>query len=282
MNLDPDIQFVEIDGEKYGYRQSGHGEKVIVLIHGLAETSKYFWRKFISHFKDTYTIIAIDLRGHGDSAKPRKGYRPSEQAKLIFSMLNALNIDQPILLGHSLGGIIAIRFAVMYPDNLSHLVVYDSPLGEGFFKNLSLAFKVSPVTSIGMGSLLIPILGRIFFHLKTPSMMQNLLSGIPVFVDESLFEAELLSESMRNTYEAISQSVWHAVLVENLFKDLPSIKTPTLIIRGEYDNAVPQKSMERAVAQIPKAQLAVIQNAAHLSLIEKPDMFNKAVEQFLL
>jgi pimeloyl-ACP methyl ester carboxylesterase len=111
--------------------------------------------------------------------------------------------------------------------------------------------------------------------------MRMMLESLQVLCDPSHFTPEMLKETMRNSYEAISQSLWRAVVFANLLKDLSRILVPTLIIRGEHDIVVPQDWTEEAVAKIPNAQLVLIKNASHLALIEQPNQFNQAVSQFL-
>lgn len=277
--LDPRPEFVTIDGDKYCYRKSGHGPP-IVLLHGLSETSKYFWRKFIAHFEDRYEIFALDLRGHGDSVKPRSGYKPGDQAEWIAKFIKELQIERPVLLGHSLGGIIAGKFAIMYPDSLSKLVIYDSPLAEGFWSAVRLGFRM-PLAVLILGPLLIPGLGRLVFRFRSPKTMRMTLNAIHVFCDRSHFNAELLQESLQSSYEALSGSIWRAVIRENYLDDLRQISVPTLLIWGDYDSVVPTARMERAHERIKNSKKVLLQKAGHLSLIEKPDEFNNAVDEFL-
>jgi len=107
------------------------------------------------------------------------------------------------------------------------------------------------------------------------------LESLQVFCDPSHITTELVQEKMRSTYEAISQSLWQAVIFENLFRDLDRISVPTLIIHGSHDTLVPLDWAERAVSKIQDSRLVLIENAGHFPLIEQPDQFNQAVSQFL-
>jgi pimeloyl-ACP methyl ester carboxylesterase len=279
-DLDPVCRYITIDECQYCYRQSGQGPG-IVLLHGMAETSKIFWRGFIPYFENQYTVVAMDLRGFGDSDKPKRGYEPEAQAQVVACLVEELGLDKPVLLGHSLGGIIATKFAILFPDKLHRLIIYDSPVGGGFLQNLGLVAKMPAKGVILMGILLIPLVGRLFFKLRTIETTRYLLESLRLFCDRSSYTDEIVRESMRNSYEAITQNAWHAVVLENLFKDLSRIRVPTLILRGEHDALVSQSWMERVNARIPNSQLVVIKGACHMSLNEQPDQFNQAVFQFL-
>lgn len=276
----PEAQFITVDGGRYCYRRSGEG-RAILLLHGLTDSGRFLWREFIRHFENEYTVIAVDLRGHGDSEKPKRGYAPADQAWLVAAFIDRLGLDRPVLLGHSLGGIIAAKFAILFPDRLSKLIISDSPLGAGFWKNLGLVTRIPRRGVAIVGLTMVPFLGRLVFKLRSPRTMRMTLERLQVFCDPSHITAELIQEKMLSTYEAISQSLWQAVIFENLFRDLDRISVPTLIIHGSHDTLVPLNWAERAVFKIQDSRLVLIENAGHFPLIEQPDQFNQAVSQFL-
>ena len=281
MMSDPKPQYVNLNGEVYCYRESGEGDEVIILLHGLAETSKVFWRKFIPYFQKNYKIIAIDLRGHGNSEKTISGYAPEDQAQLISQIIHLLGIEAPIILGHSLGGIIAIQLAISYPKDLSKLIIYDSPIGTNFYQNLGLLTSVPLHVVLSFGIVLIPGVGNLFFRLRSTSIMKEILLGLGVFCDPALMSRELLNESMKVSYQALVQSIWKAVISQKLLRQVNQIQVPTLIIRGEFDIIVPRGSVRKAASLIPDCETKEIKNASHLCLIEEPDQFNQAVAKFL-
>ncbi len=157
---DPPVQFVGLNGEQYAYRRCGQGDRTILLLHGVAETSKVFWRRFLPHFERDYSLVALDLRGHGDSARPPRGYTATDQAQLVAQVIDALGLGQPVLLGHSLGGIIATKFAILFPNRLAGLIVYDSPLGRGLWRTLTLIASLPPMATLLTAAIMTPGLGR--------------------------------------------------------------------------------------------------------------------------
>ena len=280
----PEARFVSVSGRRYCYRITGEGQ-AILLLHGLTDSSRVVWQDFVREFENQYTLVAIDLPGHGESESIRRGYTPTDQAKLVAAIIEMLKLSRPVLLGHSLGGIIAAKFAVLFPNRLSKLIICDSPLGAGFWRNLKLVNHVSVKGVTLVGVTLIPGLGRFVFKLRSQKTMRLALQNLRVFCDPSRITREtiekLIQEKMRSTYDAVSQSLWHSVLFQNLYKDLNQISVPTLIIHGSHDSLVPVNWAQRAAARIPDSRLILIENAGHFPLIEKSKQFNQAVARFL-
>jgi pimeloyl-ACP methyl ester carboxylesterase len=188
---DPADRYIKIDGARYCYRQTGRGPG-IVLVHGFGESSKVFWREFISSFEDRYTIVAIDLLGHGDSDKPKQGYQPSVQARVIACLIGDLGLEKPVLLGHSLGGIVATRFSINFPDRLSKLIIYDSPITRGFPRNLALVAKM-PIKGVALiGILFIPFIGKLLFKNRTIETTRLVADSLHPNVGASRYTDEMI------------------------------------------------------------------------------------------
>ena len=99
----------------------GHGQPII-FIHGWA-ASQRFWKHQVDYFSQRYQVITYDLRGHGDSDKPKQGYYVEDHVFDLAQIIQGLKLQVPILVGHSLGGLIALQFALDYPEGLKALVV---------------------------------------------------------------------------------------------------------------------------------------------------------------
>jgi pimeloyl-ACP methyl ester carboxylesterase len=277
---DPEAQFITIDGGKYCYRKTGEGSPIL-LLHGITDSSRFFWTEFFQCFRNEYTVIALDLRGHGESEKPKHGYSAVDQAQLVAAFISKLGLDRVILLGHSLGGIIATRFTIVFPDRVSKLIIYDSPLGAGFWKDLWWVTRLPPGGAAIVGAIMVPVLGRLLFRLRSPRTMRLILELLRVFCNPAHIPSEIVQEKMKCTYEAVYYSLWQALILEDFDKDLHCVCAPTLIIRGAGDALVPQDRMEEVALKIPDSQLVIIDEACHFSLIERPEQFNQAVSTFL-
>ena len=115
---------VRIHGHEVSYRMAGEGP-VVVLIHGIAGSSTT-WRAVMRALAEHYTVIAPDLLGHGQSAKPRGDYSLGAYASGIRDLLAVLAKERVTLVGHSLGGGVALQFAYQFPDWAQRLVLVAS------------------------------------------------------------------------------------------------------------------------------------------------------------
>src|SRR5881394_2219411 len=123
------MEHIDIHGHTVGYRLAGEGP-AILLIHGLALSSAT-WKYVIPALAERHTVVAPDLLGHGESAKPRGDYSLGAHASGIRDLLLGLNIARASVVGHSLGGGIAMQFAYQFPERCERLVLVSSGgLGE--------------------------------------------------------------------------------------------------------------------------------------------------------
>src|SRR4051794_17452334 len=126
----------------------------IVLIHGIAGSSTT-WRAVMPALAEHYTVVAPDLMGHGESAKPRGDYSLGAYASGIRDLLTVLDLDRVTLVGHSLGGGIAMQFAYQFPDRAERLVLVDSG-GLGEEGSLPPRAAAPPRAGLGMPPLFSP------------------------------------------------------------------------------------------------------------------------------
>ena len=110
----PQSKFAEVNGVKLHYLVAGKGDPV-VLLHGYAQTS-HMWRPLIAELADKHTVIAPDLRGFGQSAKPEGGYDKKAMAQDIHALVKSLKYDRIRLVGHDIGLMVAYAYAAQYPE----------------------------------------------------------------------------------------------------------------------------------------------------------------------
>src|SRR5438045_5015994 len=115
---------VELHGHRVIYRVAGSGPPV-VLIHGMVNSSRH-WEAVALALADEYTVVAPDLIGHGDSATPRGDYSLGAHAASIRDLLAAIGIDSATIVGHSLGGGVAMQFFYQFPQRTERLVLISS------------------------------------------------------------------------------------------------------------------------------------------------------------
>ena len=107
--------FVDLNGLRFHYRDWGGYGHPFVLLHGLASTA-HIWNLTAPLLAQRFRLFALDQRGHGQSAKPEDGYDFSSTAGDLSAFIEALDLERPVIVGHSWGGNVAIQFAVDYPQ----------------------------------------------------------------------------------------------------------------------------------------------------------------------
>src|ERR1700752_1233525 len=115
---------IDLHGHRAVYRVTGSGPPV-VLIHGMVNSSRH-WEDVALRLADSYTVVAPDLIGHGDSATPRGDYSLGAHAASIRDLLAAIGIDRATIVGHSLGGGVAMQFFYQFPQRVERLVLVSS------------------------------------------------------------------------------------------------------------------------------------------------------------
>src|SRR5215207_10553122 len=115
---------ISLHGHKVGFRAAGSGPP-LVLLHGITSTSEA-WRKVMPRLAERYTVVAPDMVGHGRSAKPRGDYSLGAYAAGVRDLLAVLGFERGTVVGHSLGGGIAMQFAYLFPEYVERMVLISS------------------------------------------------------------------------------------------------------------------------------------------------------------
>lgn len=285
METDPQVQFVTVNGIRLAYRESGLSTKPpMILLHGLAETSAFFWRPLIACFESQYHIFAFDLLGHGDSDSPNDGYEIENQATLINLAMDQLNIPSAIFVGHSLGGVISTRLAIESPARVQKLILYDTPLSDSPPKNFLMFLRKVPFTALTLlSSVVFPrSVSRLALSVAPLRLATRLfLKRWHIPYDPNRLDNEFLDQSVRNSSIALMESARSAYMGHNIVKDLHRLNVQTCMIVGDSDMLVPVSVAERMTKLIPDAKLFIIGRASHVSLIDRPQEFNTILSQFL-
>jgi long-chain acyl-CoA synthetase len=215
----------------------------LLFVHGYGGRATQ-WQYQLKHFSDANHVIAVDLRGHGRSDKPRLGYTMPDFLADLRAVLDKLGVSEPVVLvGHSFGGAIATEFASAYPELVSHLVLI-ATTGEYRLNPLYRLLLRLPTSSL---QLLAPITRRWL--------------GAPPHALKAFYEQTL--------------STWNGW---NLFRGL---KTPTLVIRGHMDVVFEKPFFEETSRAIPKAEEVDVGASGHMVMLERRQAVNRAITRFL-
>ena len=251
--------------EVYYELHGREGAPWLVLSHSLA-CSVRMWDPQIAALKDEYRILAYDTRGHGASEAPPGAYTLELLADDLFSLLKELKIEKAHYCGLSMGGMIGQTFALKYPGVLRTLALADTT--SRYPENAAplWAERIKTAQAQGMGPLAQPTLERWFteaFRKANPA---------PV---------EAIRKLILATPVPGYAGCCHAIPKINLTARLKEIKCPILVIVGEQDPGTPPAMAREIHDNAPGSKLVVLPQAAHLSNLEQPEGFSRALRDFL-
>jgi pimeloyl-ACP methyl ester carboxylesterase len=234
--IEPDSLFVTVDGVKTRYVVKGEGESII-LIHGFA-SSLYTWRQCLDPLSEHFRVIALDLKGFGYSDKPPSEYSIGEYVEFLSQFMDSIGIDKATLCGNSMGGLIAWRTALKYPERVDRLILVDA---GGY-----------PSERTGLPSFLklarLPGAGRLFSLIMTRDRIRNSLES--AYYDDSKVTEKAVDAYY---YATRTKGAMHAPLarmragmteIRKWEGRIPELKLPTLIIWGNEDSWIPRKDGE--------------------------------------
>ena len=256
---------VTANGVKLNYEEMGRG-KPLVLVHHLGG-NLLSWRNQLPEFQRHFRVIAYEIRGHGRSDQPQSGYEVSNQAKDLESLLGTLGISSCYLLGHSIGGQIAMRLTLDSPELVEKLVLVNTrpdPVPETARKNFSLMCDIARTQ--GMQA--------VAEHRRAKDELVKKLAEDPkTWEDFKRMYSETSVIGFVKCAEALGS-------VASFRDELGKIRTPTLCIVGSDDHMT-FPYVEVMTKKIPKCTSIVMGNCGHFSMIESPTEFNAYVLAFL-
>jgi pimeloyl-ACP methyl ester carboxylesterase len=262
--------FVEVDGVRIHYVEAGRGEPVL-LIHGL-NASTFSFRYTISELARHYRVVAVDRMGCGFSDRPAGGdYSLTAQATLLARVMDQLAIERAAVVGHSLGGAVAMRLTLAYPERVSRLVLVDSATDR------EMHFGALPATYLRH---LLPI-ASLFALQRAWFRRLSLRSAVhdPAHLTPEVLDGYFRTSRMKGHLRALGLLFAHGRRDGPLAFE--RIRQPTLILWGEHDRWLPPDRGEELERRIPDARLLLIRSAGHLPLEEQPDSCNQALLEFL-
>jgi pimeloyl-ACP methyl ester carboxylesterase len=261
--------FMDIDGHRIHYVQAGQGDPV-VLIHGW-NGSTFDVRYVIPELAQRYRVVAIDLLGYGYSAQPADGdYSVAGLAEIVRRVMDRLGIKRAAVLGHSMGGAIAMWLALHDPELIERLILVDSATVKEMSRGRNWGLVLRP---------LLPLLAPVL--LRKGTVRRSLRSAVhdPARVTPEALEGHLRPLRMKGHLRAQAKQLSDRRRDEAF--DASRIRQPTLILWGEHDRWVPLSTGEELARLIPSARLVAIRSAGHLPLEEQPDLCNRELLDFL-
>jgi pimeloyl-ACP methyl ester carboxylesterase len=272
------MSYLELHGERIAYRDEGAGE-ALLLVHGMAGSSAT-WRAVIPELAKKYRVIAPDLLGHGESAKPRGDYSLGAFAAWLRDLLDELGIRRATVIGQSLGGGVAMQFTYQHRDYCKRLVLIGSG-GLGPDLNWVLRILSAPGTEF-----VLPVVA--------PQPVLNLGNKLGSWLTSAGIRSPRAGEmwsaycslSDRPTRQAFLRTLRSVVdyrgqAVSALGKIHVSHGLPTLLIWGEQDRIIPVAHGYAAHDAVPGSRLEVLAGVGHFPHVEAPTAVVGILDDFI-
>ena len=278
MNSMFERQSVHVHGHSIVYRRAGEGE-VVLLIHGLAGSSRS-WKDVMPALSRTHDVIAPDLLGHGDSAKPMGDYSLGAHASGLRDLLLTLGVSNATIVGHSFGGGVAMQLAYQHPEMCDRLVLVAS---GGLGREVSWLLRV---LTLPLAEQTMPL---IFSR-----WLSNKGAGVNRFLQRRGLSSPRLAEFWR-AYSSLANAENRKAFVRTIRTVIePGGQTvsaldrlylashiPTLIVWGERDEIIPVAHAYVAHEAIAGSRLEILPGVAHFPHTEAPDRFVAVLTDFL-
>lgn len=269
--LDASTAFIEIAGTSLRVRDTGSkSSPVVILMHGFG-SSLETWEPWARSLSDRYRVVLFDFPGAGLSEPDRTGdYSDARSLILLKGLMQQMGIQRAALIGNSMGGRIAWKFAAVYPTLVSKLVLI-SP--DGF---------ASPGFEYGRPPKIPAILQLMKYFLPKPVLRANLRAA---YADPARLTKSLLGRYYDLLLAPGNRCAMIARMQQTLLDDplpiLQRIQTPTLLLWGEADHVIPASNSADYMRALPHAKLVLFPDLGHVPQEESPDESARPLEQFL-
>jgi pimeloyl-ACP methyl ester carboxylesterase len=251
---------VQLNDFKMHYMECGAGPEAVVFVHGWVSTHRW-WQATLDRLPPRLHAYAIDLRGAGESEQVEAGHTFQQYADDLQQLVEALGLERFTLVGHSMGGQIALQYALDHQDRLKAMVLVDPVAASGN--------KIDP----GIVEWCKTVQGQ-------PEGQRVIVQGaIPTPIASGLMD-QLVADAA-----AWGPAIYNETLAEmarfNVAGRLGEIKVPTLVTWADKDTSVPFPSIAEIYSGIPGCGLEVWHGVGHSGPIEAPDRFAALLQQFM-
>jgi len=244
------------------------GRPPLVLLHGVGG-GKSQWREQLDALAMRgWQAYAWDMPGYGDSALPSVPYSFALLADALCALLDALRLERAVLIGHSMGGMVALEAFATYPQRIAGLVLACTSAkfggGDGDWQRRFIAERVAPLDAgLGMANLAAQQVPRMMLP-SAPATARAAAIEVMGAVPEATYRRSLAALPTFDRREVLAR-----------------IDVPTLALAAAGDVQAPPAVMEKMAARIPNAEVVVLPDCAHLANFERPDLFDHALVEFL-
>lgn len=253
-----------VDGLRVSYTDEGQGIPLL-LVHGFP-LDRGVWQKQVDAFKHSYRVIAPDLRGFGESKASTGAVSMSCFAKDLYGLLQHLGCGPVILVGHSMGGYVALAFAKAYPKLLRGLVLVGTKAGADAPEVAATRRSTAERVRAHGCSLVVDAMA--------PKMLAPGNTDLAMAASVRGFMSTATTEGVIGALQGMAER-------PDAAHWLGLTRVPTLVVVGAEDTIIPPGESETLARITPGAQLKVISHAGHLVAFEQPDAFNSVLKDWL-
>jgi pimeloyl-ACP methyl ester carboxylesterase len=273
----PAEKYIKVGTINTRFRVSGEKGTPVILVHGLGGSIEN-WAYNINALAQGHRVYAMDLKGFGRTDKTPLLRDLDELVQFIGDFMAVQKIEKASLIGNSLGGGLALSFAVQHPGKVEKLVLVDN---AGMGSEVITDFKIVSL----------PVIGELLFRpsLKaTAGLWRKIVYNASLVTDELVkqtYELAVLpgaTKAMLATLRAgIGIGGQHKSQRQRVIENIGNLKAPTLIFWGKQDKIIPVAHAQVATKLIPGARLQLFDNCGHMPQLEHAEEFNRLVLEFL-
>src|SRR5215212_3041590 len=266
-----DTEYLELEGNWIRYNVVGGGPPVL-LVHGWLSSSR-IWDQLAARLAQRFTVYTLDLAGFGESGKPLSGYGVRNGSRILYAFCAHFGLTRTGVIGHDLGGAMAVKLAADHPDVVGRLVLVATPADED---------QLDLPTPLWLATL--PVLGPIFYTLGRSGAPVRKLWMRPFVADPRDLTEEVVEDAGRSTPAAASQTLnisRREIARGRLVRQARIIKTPLLLVAGEDDQIVDPQAVSAWAGSVDQAEICLLDDCGHLPMIERTAKFNAQVLAFL-
>lgn len=251
--------------EKIAYTQKGKG-RCIVLLHGFLE-SKKTWLDYIEELSKKFKVIAVDLPGHGESACYGYVHTMELMAESVKALLEYLRLRKYVLVGHSMGGYVALAFAENYPDCIKGLVLFHSTAAADTDEKRNDRDKAIRLVKKAPHKYIAEAVRRLF----APQNLERLNNKVQ-------FAQNI---AMQTTQQGIIDALEGMKIRPNREVILKFVDYPVLFINGKYDLVIPYENIQHQLQLAHQTETLLLENSGHMGFFEEPEKSMKAINKFV-
>jgi pimeloyl-ACP methyl ester carboxylesterase len=266
-----DTEYLELEGTWVRYNVVGGGPPVL-LVHGWLSSSR-LWEQLAARLAQRFTVYTLDLSGFGESDKPLSGYGVRNGSRLLYAFCAHFGLTRTGVIGHDLGGDMAVKLAADHPDVVGRLALVATPADEE---------QIDLPTPLWLATL--PVLGPIFYTLGRLAQPVRKVWMRPFVADPRDLTEEVVEDAGRSTPAAVSKTLSVArreISRGRLARQARIIKIPLLLIAGEEDQIVDPQAVGVWARSVDQAEVCLLDECGHLPMIERTAEFNAQVLAFL-